>query len=195
MGKERGWEHTERAIADLCEAGAEISEGEESIIFWEERSTLKAMGVFRCRGRNLAEVKRRLAELRRFLYVQIDPATNQWGAVPFRDDPEFPDAYERPPDDVNIAADRDGEPVSLVLWSELACRVGIFSHHPAMLAWVDWLCGEYLPAVARHGYYNPDTNHEPPPSQLLDAIERRAQGRDILNNLASGLGDRLVCRS
>lgn len=136
MEKQPGWEHTERAIAGLREAGAEIIEAEESILCCEERSTLKAMGVFLCRGRNLAEVKRRLAELRRFLYVQVDPATNQWGAVPFPDDPDFPDAYEALPHDANIMVHRDREPVSLVLWSDLVSGVGRFSHHPGMQAWV-----------------------------------------------------------
>jgi hypothetical protein len=37
--------------------------------------------------------------------------------------------------------------------------------------------------------YDPATNHEPPPRRLLDAIETREQGRDLMNNLIPGLGD------
>jgi hypothetical protein len=189
MEKLPGWEHTERAITALREAGAWIIEGEEQIIFCEERSTLKALGMLRCRGENLAEVKRRLGDLRRFLWVRIDQATNAWGAFPWTGDPT---ERELIPEDAMILAHRDKTPVYLLEWWPLAFRLGVFSRHPAMIAWVDWLCGDYLPAMQRHGYYNPETNHEPPPSELLDAIERREAQRDFLNHLAPGLGDRLV---
>jgi hypothetical protein len=45
------------------------------------------------------------------------------------------------------------------------------------------------PAVLRHGYYNPATQHEPPPFKLLDALERREEARDVFNEVAPGLGD------
>jgi hypothetical protein len=46
-------------------------------------------------------------------------------------------------------------------------------------------------AISRHGYYDPLTNHTPPPGQELDALERREHGRDLMNALIPGIGDAL----
>ncbi len=51
---------------------------------------------------------------------------------------------------------------------------------------------EVVGATLRHGVYRPEANHEPPVGTELDALERREQGRDIMNAVFPGLGDALA---
>lgn len=60
---------------------------------------------------------------------------------------------------------------------------------PAFQTWWHWVQTEWAPAIARHGHYDPARNHEPPPSQLLEALECRENARELLNTLLPGLGD------
>jgi hypothetical protein len=71
----------------------------------------------------------------------------------------------------------------------LICHLASFSRLPACRTYSNWYFFEFLPAFLRHGYYNPDTNHQPPPGQELEALERREGLRDHLNDLLPGLGD------
>jgi hypothetical protein len=50
---------------------------------------------------------------------------------------------------------------SLVWWSTLAsCK-----------AYVDWTCEEVLPTYRKHGWYDPETGHQPPVGQEIEAAE------------------------
>lgn len=60
---------------------------------------------------------------------------------------------------------------------------------PAFQPWWYWIKTEWAPAIARYGHYDPARNHEPPPSEVLDALERRENARELLNTLLPGLGD------
>lgn len=75
---------------------------------------------------------------------------------------------------------------------EMAIVLNAFSRYPALDPWFDWLCHEVLPAMRRYGYYNPETNHQPPPSQVLDALECKEAGRDVMNDIIPRLGDQLA---
>jgi hypothetical protein len=66
------------------------------------------------------------------------------------------------------------------------------SGYPAVRAWLHWCCIELIPALMRHGYYDPATNHEPPPSHLLDALERKEEWREGCNQFFPSLGDALA---
>jgi hypothetical protein len=178
------WYHC-RAIEALRRDGATIIEAGDDR-FCELRSTLKALRLQR-RG----EVKRRLNErLPRYVLVLHD---HQSGAFVLQDQlSTLTDGMdEAEAERVRIAM--DGNDLRLfVRWRELAPLLLVFSAHPAAVEWTAWFCGEFLPALSHHGYCNPATHHEPPPSRLLDAMEIREQGRDLLNAIAPGLGDALA---
>jgi hypothetical protein len=174
-----GFESTQRAIDTLQKDGAMIVPFGAAPILCEERSTLKAMRVLRSRGRNLAEVKRRLVERPRLLIVVHEGLAKPWPL-------EELDAI---PDDDIVVCNRRGRAYLWLEFGQVAVPLSVFSPHPAMIAWQVWLCREFGPALLRHGYYNPATNHEPPPFQFLDALERREEGRDVFNQLVPGLGD------
>jgi hypothetical protein len=63
-----------------------------------------------------------------------------------------------------------------------------WGRHPVCIAYQAWFSG-VLWAVMRYGHYDPLTNHTPPPGAELAALERREEGRDLLNNLVPGMGD------
>jgi hypothetical protein len=165
-------------MAGLREAGAWIIDR-----FCEEQSTLQALALPED-GEDGAEVARRVATFRRWLAVQVDGAG--WELWP----DEAP--WTPPPEEAQILVHADGQPVWFVRWEAVAVELGCFSRHPAMRAFVQWLTGELMPALQRHGYYDPATGHAPPPSHLLDAIECRERGRDVMNRVAPGLGDWLA---
>ena len=70
-----------------------------------------------------------------------------------------------------------------VQWPALAIQLMVFSRHPVAIEWSSWFLGEFLPAIRRYGHYDPATNHEPPPSRLLDAIELRERERDLIKDI------------
>ena len=104
---------------------------------------------------------------------------------------DFPQLVEQQEEDflVWMASKKKTDPLIFFRWDEMAIQLMVFSHHPAAIEWSTWVCGEFLPAINWHGYYDPATNHEPPPRRLLDALERREQGRDLMNHIVPGLGD------
>lgn len=65
-------------------------------------------------------------------------------------------------------------------------HLSVWSTVPACVAYWDWMCGEFMPAIMRHGYYDPARNHEPPPGEELNAIERREGGRDLFSDIIPG---------
>jgi hypothetical protein len=67
-------------------------------------------------------------------------------------------------------------------------RVMYFGRHPVCTTYAVWHTG-VVSALMQHGYYDPLTNHTPPAEHQLDAIERREEGRTMLNNLMPGMGD------
>ena len=60
---------------------------------------------------------------------------------------------------------------------------------PACEALWTWIRTEYAPAIARYGHYDPERQHQAPPREVLDALERRENARELLNALLPGLGD------
>src|SRR6266851_3641368 len=65
-----------------------------------------------------------------------------------------------------------------------------FARHPGCVAYRLWQLKVHC-AFLKHGYYDPLTNHTPPPGEELDALERRERGRDIFNSFMPGFGDAL----
>jgi hypothetical protein len=63
-----------------------------------------------------------------------------------------------------------------------------WGRHPVCMAYVEWECNLFS-ALVRHGYYDPATQHTPPPGEELTALELREEGRDLLNGLIPGMGD------
>jgi hypothetical protein len=46
----------------------------------------------------------------------------------------------------------DSPLMMFALWHELAIQLMVFSRQPAAIEWSTWFCGEFLPALNRHGY-------------------------------------------
>jgi hypothetical protein len=57
------------------------------------------------------------------------------------------------------------------------------------MAWILWYVTDFIPVIHASGYYNPATNHEPPPAGLLDAIERREWVHDAFRRHVQGNRD------
>jgi hypothetical protein len=88
-----------------------------------------------------------------------------------------------------IVPDTTGAQHEAVSLTAVVDHLSPLSTLPACQALWSWIRTAYAPAIARHGYYDPTCNHEPPPSQLLEALERRENAREVLNALLPGLGD------
>ncbi len=63
-----------------------------------------------------------------------------------------------------------------------------FGRHRACIHYRFWQLGVQL-AILKHGYYDPATNHTPPPGRELDALESREGLRDLYNSDMPGFGD------
>jgi prophage antirepressor-like protein len=83
----------------------------------------------------------------------------------------------------------EGEGWTMISLKDILAHLTPFSPAPEARDYHVWLCSAFLPALLRTGHYDPQTGHAPPPGQELDALERREQGRDVLNAVAPGLGD------
>jgi hypothetical protein len=170
-----------KTIEALRADGAEIFETDDTW-FAEVRSTLKAL-----RLRRTATVKRRLAELECHVLVKLPG-----GRMVFVPQPSVDAVVEAYDGDVQIMQSRRStRPLVFLPWYGIGAMLFSISHHPAAIAWTQWFIGEFLPAIQLHGWYDPATHHDPPPSQLLDAIERKERQRDLLNGFIPGLGDLL----
>jgi hypothetical protein len=65
-----------------------------------------------------------------------------------------------------------------------------WADHPVAIAYEVWHIG-VIDALLRHGWYDPATNHTPPPARELDAMEQRERGRELFNGFFPGMGDAL----
>jgi hypothetical protein len=79
-----------------------------------------------------------------------------------------------------VALDVDGERWVMIRLDDVLAHVVPFSQAPVAVAYQTWLCGAFLPALLRSGWYDPPTGHTPPPGQELTALEQREDGRDAL---------------
>jgi len=176
----------QRAVEALRQDGAIINEVGNRW-FCEMSSMLKELRLQR-----RSEVKRRLEEERlpRYICVLLGDGAGEF--VPIERFQSLVD--EKGPQKVVMAkkGPRQAHAALFIPWYDLAPKLLVFRPHPAAVEWTTWFCGEFLPAIHRHGYYDPATNHEPPPSGLLDALEIRESGRDVLNNITPGLGDAIA---
>lgn len=178
-----------QVVAALRSTGARIYEAHDRF-YCEVRSTLRAMGVSRRAG------LRRLMAGGAPLYQRF---IRPHGASVFVTDAELNQLLRlldgRPqPQDALIRSlhQKHGKVCRYVPWLYLAVTCGFMSAHPVVTAWLHWFCIDLLPALQRHGHYNPATNHEPPPSHLLDALELKEEWREMCNRFFPGLGDALA---
>jgi hypothetical protein len=178
-----------RAIQALRAAGARVCEVND-LFYCEVRSTLRAMGVSRKAG------LRRIVDSGAPLYQRFSLRN---GAGVFVTDAGltrllalFNRAPQRQEALIRRLQHKHGRLVRYLPWPSLAMTCGFMSAHPAVRAWLHWYCIELIPALMRHGHYDPATNHEPPPSQLLDALERKEEWREGCNQFFPGLGDALA---
>jgi hypothetical protein len=85
--------------------------------------------------------------------------------------------------------DKDGVHHDAVSLNDVVDGLSHLSPLPAFQTWWHWVRTEWAPAIARYDHYNLERQHEPPPSEILDALERRENARELLNALLPGLGD------
>lgn len=79
--------------------------------------------------------------------------------------------------------DSRGLPRTGVRIFELINLVHVFSGLRSCRKFTTWLCCEFLPAIRKHGYYDPATGHQAPVGGELDALERKEEMKDRLNEL------------
>jgi hypothetical protein len=178
-----------QVVKTLRAAGARMYAW-HGLYYCEVRSTLRAMGVSRQAG------LRRLMASDAPLYQRLIRPS---GASLFVTDAELNrllgllDGVPQPQDAlIRFLHQRHGKVCWHLPWPSLAVTCGFMSAHPVVAAWLRWLCIEIIPALHRHGHYDPATNHEPPSSSLLDALELKEQGREMCNRFFPGLGDALA---
>jgi hypothetical protein len=114
----------------------------------------------------------------RALRVPLD--RQRWFEAEIREDP---DTYHT----VLLTDAATGWQVVLVRLEPFT-RVLHFGRHRVCVAYSCWH-SKVVCALFAHGYYDPATQHTPPADQQLDALERREEGRDVLNTLLPGMGD------
>ena len=172
-----------RAIEALRVNGAIIVEMEPGW-FCEVHSTLKALWL-----RDSGEVKRRLEEQME-QYVCLTEIDGTCTFVSVKDFTNLLEQLDETEQSILLQQVKKHRPsdehyLRFVQWPALAIQLMVFSRHPVAIEWSSWFFGEFLPAIRRYGHYDPATNHEPPPSRLLDAIELRERGRDPINGTIS----------
>ena len=178
-----------RVVTALRSTGARIYEARDGF-YCEVRSTLRAMGVSRKAGlRRIVDSGAPFTQ--RFLLLG--------GTSKFVTDADikrllviFDRAPHRQEALIRRLQRKHGRVLRYLSWPYLAMTCGFMSAHPAVRAWLQWYCIDLIPALLRHGHYDPATNHEPPPSRLLDALEFREEGREMCNQYFPGLGDALA---
>src|SRR4029453_1712452 len=93
------------------------------------------------------------------------------------------------PERYHTALAQQGGPRILVVQLEPFLQMfAVRGRHRVCITYTHWHI-EVLGALMHHGYYDPETNHTPPAERQLDAIERREEGRGMLNQLMPGMGD------
>ena len=172
-----------RAIEALRGNGAIIVEMDQGW-FCEVHSTLKALWL-----RYSGEVKRHLEEHME-QYVCLTETDGTCTFVSVKDFTNLLEQLDETEQSIVLQQVKKHRPsdenyLRFVQWPALAIQLMVFSRHPVAIEWSSWFFGEFLPAIRRYGHYDPATNHEPPPSRLLDAIELRERGRDLINGIIS----------
>jgi hypothetical protein len=178
-----------QVVEALRASGARMYAG-PGLWYCEVRSTLRAMGVSRKAG------LQRIVDSGAPLYQRF---SLRGGAGVFVTDAElnrllglFGRAPLRREALIRRLQHKYGKVLRYLPWVSLAATCGFMSTHPAVRAWLHWFCIDLLPALQRHGHYNPAANHEPPPSHLLDALELKEEWREMCNRFFPGLGDALA---
>jgi hypothetical protein len=178
-----------QAVKALRSTGARIYEAHDRF-YGEVRSTLLAMGVSRKAG------LRRIVDSGAPLYQRLIRPS---GASVFVTDVVitrllalFYRAPQRQEALIRRLQHKHGRVVRYLPWPYLAMTCSVMSAHSAVRAWLHWYCIDRIPALLRHGHYDPATNHEPPPSHLLDALEVKEDARSTFNWFFPGLGDALA---
>jgi hypothetical protein len=178
-----------QVVEALRAAGARMYAWHD-LYYCETRSTLRAMGVSRQAGlRRLmasgAPLSQRLIRPHGASVFVTGAELNQLLSL-LEGTPRPQEAL------IRSLHQKHGKVCWYVPWPYLAVTCGFMSAHPVVAAWLRWFCIDLIPALLRHGDYNPGTNHEPPPSRLLDALEFKEQGREMYNRFFAGLGDALA---
>ena len=88
--------------------------------------------------------------------------------------------------------DVEGEPWPMISFHDVLAHVTPFARAPVAMAYQEWLCSQFLPAISRSGWYDPAHADQPPVGQELTAIEQREQFRDSINAIIPGMGDWLA---
>lgn len=178
-----------QVVETLRASGARIYAGYDQF-YCEVRSTLRAMGVSRQAG------LRRIIDSGAPLYYRLMRRGGVSMFVTEADLDRLLALLDRVPQGhdalIRCLQHKHGRAVRYLPWPYLAITCGLMSAHPAVRAWLHWYCIDLIPALLRHGHYDLATNHEPPPSQLLDALEWKEQGREMCNQFFSGLRDALA---
>jgi hypothetical protein len=178
-----------QAAQVLRAAGARICEVDDRF-YCEVRSTLRAMGVSRKAG------LRRIVESGAPLYQRFSLRSGAGVFVTDADITRLLALFDRAPERqealIRRLQHKHGRVVRYLPWVHLAATCTFMSAHPAVRAWLHWFCIDLIPALLRHGHYDPATNYEPPPSRFLDALEIKDQGREMYNRFFADLGDALA---
>ncbi len=107
-----------------------------------------------------------------------------------RDEFSFDEIFETLDGEFWSVGDSETPYVSL---AAILSRLHSEANHPDMRRLGDWVSLEFLPAIARHGHYAPENDHQPiTVEETLDAIETKERHRDMLNNIQPELGDALA---
>lgn len=181
MEKKADYPYHLRAIEALRGQGAIIVEMDQGWLC-EVHSMLEALWL-----RYSGEVKRRLEEHME-QYVCLPETDETYTFVSVKDFSTFLEQLDETEQAIVLQQAKKHRPSDdhyplFVQWPAMAIRLMVFSRHPIAIEWSSWFFGEYLPAIRRYGHYDPATNHDPPPSQLLDAIELRERGRDLASDI------------
>jgi hypothetical protein len=103
---------------------------------------------------------------------------------------ELREAMDDPPQLVVIASLQNQRNYVFVTMQAFV-RCLYWAGHPVATPYVRWHM-DVLDAMMRHGWYDPATNHTPPPERTLDALEQVERGRDLFNGLMPGMGDAMT---
>jgi hypothetical protein len=96
--------------------------------------------------------------------------------------------WEAVEDSLLVITTTDDRQILCLPFERLMQDVVLLGTHPVCVAFREWLYEEFVPAIARYGHYAPATSHEPPPSQLLEALEAQEELLDRMDKAMPGMG-------